>query len=98
LPVRKVPSMQMTGRQNLKAGMQAPNAKNDISRLIFDLYRGGTCRHTPRRLDGPYRCGRGLTCRRSARRFVASHYGPRRLTSAPVGAYGRHPNRHGPRR
>jgi hypothetical protein len=28
LPVRKVPSMQMTGRQNLKAWMQAPNAKN----------------------------------------------------------------------
>jgi hypothetical protein len=29
LLVRKVPSMQMTGRQNLKAWMQAPNAKND---------------------------------------------------------------------
>jgi hypothetical protein len=29
LSVRKVPSMQMTGRHTLKASMQTPNAKND---------------------------------------------------------------------
>jgi hypothetical protein len=38
-----------------------------------------------------------LACRCSARWFVASRRGPRRLTSEPVGAHGRHPNRRGPR-
>jgi hypothetical protein len=37
----------------------------------------------------------GLACRCSARRFVASRRGPRRLTSEPVGAHGQHLNRHG---
>jgi hypothetical protein len=40
----------------------------------------------------------GLACRRSTQRFVASRRWPRRLTSEPVGAHGRHLNRRGPRR
>jgi hypothetical protein len=39
-----------------------------------------------------------LACRRSARRFDSNRRGPRRLTSEPVGAHGRHLNRLGPRR